>query len=95
MPQGDALERFVQDALTGAPPAMRPGFEARLRRRVRRRRPTRAGGRVLAAYGLVATAVVVWSLRDLPPAAIVSSLAVCVPVAGAVSAYAHRMVRGH
>lgn len=94
MPQDDVLEQLVRDALAGAPPALTPGFEARLLRRVTPARPSRGGRGVLAAYAVTATAVVAWCLRDLPVTAVVSAFAVCVPVAGAASAYAHRVVRG-
>lgn len=94
MPQDDVLEQVVRDALAGTPPALSPGFEARLIRRVRPARPSRAGRVLLAAYAVTATAVVAWSLQDLPVAAVVSGGAVCVPMAAAASAYAHRVVRG-
>ena len=90
----DALERLLKDAMASEPPELSRGFEARVMRRVRPRTLSSTGRIVLSAYAVVASAVVVWAMREVPLPAVMAAAGVGVPLAGAVSAYAHRVVLG-
>lgn len=90
----DVMDRLLREAMAAEAPRLSAGFEARVLRRVRRRRLTPTGRVVLALYAVVAAAAAAWLLRDLPIEAIAAAVAVGAPIAAAASAYGRRLAFG-
>ena len=96
MNDDELMDELLKDAMGAeAPPQLSPAFEATLMRRVSPRRLTSVGRVVIIAYAVIAAAVTVWLLRDVPVTSIVAALVISVSVAAGVSAYAHRLVADH
>ena len=87
MHDDDAMDQLLTGLLRAEVPQLSPGFDARVMRRVKPRRLTAAGRFVLAIYVVVAAALAVWLMRDLPIEVIAAATAIGVPVAGAAAAY--------
>ena len=95
MHDDDVMDRLLRDAMAADAPQLSPAFDARIMRRVRRRRLTPIGRVVIAIYVVVASAAAVWLMRDLPIEWIVAALVIGVPVAAGASAYGRRLAVGH
>jgi hypothetical protein len=61
-------------------------------RRVRPRRLTGVGRVVIVAYAVLASAITVWLMRDVPVTSIAAAVLISVSVAAGASAYAHQFV---
>jgi hypothetical protein len=94
MHDDDLMDQLLRDTMAGRPPQLSPGFDARVMRRVRPRRLTPAGRWLTGGYVVVAGAAAAWLMRDVPVSAIVAALAISVPIAVGVSAYARRIALG-
>ena len=95
MRDDEVIDRLLQDAMAAPRPRLSPAFDARVLRRVRRRRLTPLGHVVIAAYVVVAAATVVWLMRGLPPGSILAAVAISAPIAAGASAYGRRLAAGH
>ena len=91
MHDDDLMDGLLKDALAAGVPQLPADFDARVIRRVRRRRLTPGGRVVMAVYGVTATVAAVWLMRDLPVEAIVVALLIGVSVAYGASAYGRRL----
>lgn len=87
MRDDEVMEQLLRDSLAGDRPALSPGFDANLRRAVRRRRLTPVARGVLAAYALAAAGVTAWLTAGAGPAWIAGGWLTAALVAGGASAY--------
>ena len=94
MHDDDGIDRLLRDAMAADVPQLSPAFDARVMRRVRPRRLTRLGRVAIAVYIVVAAAMAVWLMRDLPAESIVAAVVIGVPVAAGASAYGRRLAVG-
>ena len=92
MQDDELMDRLLRDALTAAPPQLSPAFDDRVMRRVRPRRLTPIGRLVIVVYILVAAAVAVRLMRDLPPTLLIAAVVIGVLVAAAGGAYGRRLL---
>ena len=92
----DVMDGLLRDAMAAEAPQLSPAFETRVLLRVRRRRLTKTGRAVIAAYGVVAAAAAVWMMRDLPAASVVAAAGAGMSLAAGAGAYASRFasIRG-
>jgi hypothetical protein len=91
MHDDDVIDQLLRDAMAGGAPQLSPAFDARVMRRVRPRRLTPIRRVVMAVYFVVAAAMAVWLMRDLPLESIAAAVGIGVPVAAGVSAYGRRL----
>ncbi len=94
MHDDDVMDRLLKDAMAADVPQLSPAFDANVMRRVRPRRLSAMGRVVIAVYAVVAVAMAVWLMRDLPVASILAAVAISVPVAAGLSAYWRRLALG-
>ena len=94
MQDEDAMDALLRQALAAPVPQLSPGFDERMRRRLRPRRLTPAGRAVMVAYALMALAVAGWLMRELSPAVLAGAAASGVVVAAGASVYARWLVFG-
>lgn len=95
MHDDDLMDRLLREAMAAEAPRLSPAFDARVLRRLRPRRLTPLGRRVIAVYAVVATITAAWFLRGLPLELIALAVVVGVPLAVGASAYARRLALGH
>jgi hypothetical protein len=95
MRDDDVMDRLLRDVMAAEVPQLSPAFDVRVMQRVRPRRVTPLGRAAMVVYVVVATAVAVWVMRDLPMESIVVAAAIGVPVAAGASAYGRRLAGGH
>ena len=79
----DQMDTLLRNAHVQPNPTFSPEFERRLKRRLQPRRLSATGRRVIGIYGVVAAAVSVWTMRDLPMGVIAAAilLSAAVPAA--------------
>ena len=87
----EQMDRWLRDAMSPDPPQLSPAFDDRVLRAVRPRRLTKPGRVTIAAYAVAATALTVWSMRDLDLLLIAATAAVTVSVAVGASAYGRHL----
>jgi hypothetical protein len=95
MHDDELMDRLLSDAMIADAPTLSPAFDERVMRRVRPRGLTPIGRAAIALYVVIAAAIAVWLMRDLPVMSIAAALAISVPVAAAASAYGRRLAVGH
>ena len=95
MPDDEAMDRLLRNAMAADAPRLSPGFDARVMRGVRPRRLPPLGRVVIAVYAVAAAAAAAWWMRDLPLEWIVAAVAVSVALAAGSGAYGRILAIGH
>lgn len=88
------MDRLLKDTMAAETPQLSPGFDARVMRRVRKRRLTPVGRAVIAVYAVAATATAVWVMRDLQILSIAAGVVTSASVAAGASVYGRRLTAG-
>jgi hypothetical protein len=91
MDSDEVMIVLLRDALAADVPKLSPTFDARVMRGIRPPRIAASLLGLLVLYALIATAVALWLMHDLPPTWIAAALGGCVLVAVGTSAYVRRL----
>ena len=87
----ESMDALLRETLSADPPLLSRRFEVRVIRRARPRRLTSSGRMLMTLYAVAALAVAGWVMRDVPIEWIGASIALTLPVAGALAGYASIM----